>query len=123
MRFLEPLAYRLRYRGMRKLSHAFCLVCNLAFGSSAAAGTVNPAPVAPSIYPPPWLTSQIAEVNYQLRLIRFVDRYWPAKAGIELPPKISTYCLCVPMRANSTLLRDPDATLETKYRHPVSIPI
>ena len=108
---------------MRKLCHACCLVCNLAFGSSAAAGTVTPAPVAPPNSTPPWLASQIAEVDYQLRLIRFVDRYWPAKAGIELPPKISTYCVCAPTCAVAALRRNPDATFETKYIDPVLMQI
>lgn len=40
------------------------------------------------------------EIDFELRRIRFVDRYWPAKAGIELPLKISNLCFCAPVSIN-----------------------
>lgn len=32
------------------------------------------------------------DMDFQVHLIRFVDRYWPAKSGFEPPPRISAIC-------------------------------
>lgn len=40
------------------------------------------------------------EIDFELHLIRFVDRYCPAKMGIELPLKTSSLCFCAPVSIN-----------------------
>lgn len=40
------------------------------------------------------------QIDFQLHMIRFVDRYWPAKMGIELPLRISSLCFCAPVSIN-----------------------
>lgn len=47
-----------------------------------------------------FVRGKAVEIDFQLHMIRFVDRYCPAKMGIELPLKISNLCFCAPVSIN-----------------------
>lgn len=104
---------------MRMLCHLLCLGLNLAYGTCVAAAPATAvslktseqslsvstrllAIARPSAHPSGFgfITGKPMQIDYELHMIRFVDRYWPAKMGYEPPRRISTLCLCGPARLN-----------------------
>ena len=111
---------------MRLLCHLLCLGLNFAYGTCVAAAPAMPCSSKILVTPPvaavqsctacsiadaspalqkdcfarSSLAGKPAEIDYGLHMIRFVDRYWPAKAGFEPPRRLSTLCFCTPGLTN-----------------------
>ncbi|HEX5399907.1 MAG TPA: retropepsin-like aspartic protease [Verrucomicrobiae bacterium] len=47
-----------------------------------------------------FIKGKVVEIDFQSRLLRFMDKVSPAKSDINLPLKESGKCFCVPVRVN-----------------------